>query len=487
MSSVINSLPKTKNCDLEKKLSSKCNETENTSKNLVVAIELIQSLFRSKKETQLIQKKISNNSPLVKTYRQLSANTNTILDGYGEYLVYQKKDDLNKPISQKLYKSVYEIINKPGPFPKSRTLYIREEIQKIDPSLDIIFIPRTLYELIYIQAAIQEEVKKTEICDLQSKFTNKYKKNKYKENFLKKFENCWHICQFTDYSLPDNDNLFLQHLAYRMNNLALKKLSSIQPLTGKQITQLTERELEFFKDHRKNFPSLYYDSKIKKKFGASYGGAINFGLPHLDERTICYPMGIKDEDDAQIARNAIALECDNLAQNALILYRAEKHLECDEHKLPEPKDTSLSYGTSLFAGAFLDGGANVFYYTVEKARDTFAVIVPYLDKKPPFFIPNSHPIRQLFSQGEFFHARSLLSKEASKKASKIAGIDIYKTEPKQIPPYLYSALGNDTLLSKLEEYHSRAIHLTPLDRTEDRLAMEKREKIEQEFLPLFYF
>ncbi|MEI6243208.1 MAG: hypothetical protein WCP39_07415, partial [Chlamydiota bacterium] len=40
----------------------------------------------------------------------------------------------------------------------SRYEIIQEEIKKIDPALEIAFIPRTLYELIFIEQCIQEDL-----------------------------------------------------------------------------------------------------------------------------------------------------------------------------------------------------------------------------------------------------------------------------------------------------------------------------------------
>ncbi|PJD97597.1 MAG: hypothetical protein CK425_02925 [Parachlamydia sp.] len=96
-----------------------------------------------------------------------------IISGQGEYVAYHVKDDQRLAVSLETYEKVYEIFAKHLPhFSKSSLLEegskryesLRTKIKEIDPSLEITFIPRTLYELIYIQGCIEEDLTHKAIC-----------------------------------------------------------------------------------------------------------------------------------------------------------------------------------------------------------------------------------------------------------------------------------------------------------------------------------
>jgi hypothetical protein len=409
------------------------------------------------------QIKIRKETPLIESYAKLRLNLQPIEDGYGEYLVYKNSETGKDPVSKELYDQAYEIIHRlpPENYPNGRSAYIRENLQKIDPNLSAIFVPRSLYELIFIEESIKEEMQQKSICLLQTYRGYHDVRKDGEEEFEKTSQKCWHFCKFTD-SCPENhDETLLRILAFRINSIALNKLPK-QPLLGAQIVECTEKELNFFIEHRQTFPKRYSNGEIRSFCGAG-GGAINFGFTgSIGERTICFPMGIRDNKDAQIVRNAIALECDKKAQNSVIIYRASSNKEWKNQLAPCPTRESLSYGTSLFAGSFLDGTATVFYYAIYKKRDVFATIVPNADKNPPFYIPrSSSAIRQLFSIGEFFHPRTLLSNDAvyDDKDHFTSGIWPHKSPT---PKSLYSPLDSETIIKQLKFYYSNnTFPLTP--------------------------
>ncbi len=429
----------------------------------------IQRVFRGHLVRQAMQDYLHD---LSGQYHHMRSNASPITDGYGEFLVYQRTEESGRrPIPKELYDVVYETIRQSPPVGsfQSRSSYIRGELQKINPGLAVVFLPRTLYDLIYVKASIDEEVHKKSICSLQYDGVIEGLRKDKPGELLQIAKDCWHVCKFTDKSGPGDDEDLLRILSFRLNELALKEIPVVQFLTGSQIIDCTERTLAFFKSHQETFPDRYYAGAFNAHCGAR-GGAINFGLTRsMGCRTICYSMGIGNENDAQIVRNAIALECSKAAQNALILYRAEENNKRGE--LPDTTQASLSYGTSLFAGAFFDGTACVFHYTIDKARDTYAVVVPLADSSSPFFIPRSHPIMQLFSVGEYFHSRSVLSSEAQ-RGEYIRGIF---SSPDRIPDALYSNFNAATLRAKLQKYHSKAVSLTPSDRSADRAAVRARD------------
>ena len=118
-------------------------------------------------------------------------------------------------------------------------------------------------------------------------------------------------------------------------------------------------------------------------------------------------MGIRDDQDAQIIRDAVALECSALAARSLFIYRGANYNK-DSVKAWNNRDKaySLSYGSSLFAGCIFDGGATAFHY-MRNGTNGYAIAVPYDQlSNSPFFIPTTHTTTQCFGDGEIFHARS---------------------------------------------------------------------------------
>ena len=119
-----------------------------------------------------------------------------------------------------------------------------------------------------------------------------------------------------------------------------------------------------------------------------------------------------------IILNTIALEC--ASKGNILLYRCARKNEAE--KIKDFSLTSLSYGTSLFAGALYDGtsnGANVLAYHIhhiqekeESHQDTFALNITYNEiNNSPFFIPQNDyasPLHQVAAKGEGFHIRQKL-------------------------------------------------------------------------------
>jgi hypothetical protein len=333
---------------------------------------------------------------------------------------------------------------------------MKSELKKIAPSLEIIFIPKTLYELIYIQASIEEEVS-DRICRLQDpegyeSFNDGLKGTSSKPNTAyinKKLEKCWHLACF-------NHREFVSKLAARINNLIVEKFHPKGFLTGREIILHAENQIAYLKKHRVTFP----ETMGTIGYCGSKGASVNFGYDQSNgDRIVCFGMGLNSDRDAQIVRNAIALECDKMAQNAFILYRGGDFNEDGYVKEEIVKKTSFSYGTSLFAGCFVDGTATVFYYTITKKRDPYAIVVAYRDyAKSPFYIPSIETISQLSGQGEYFHPRSRLPFDVSKEET-IRGIFCASDSR---PQELTSQSNAKEIVTQLAQYHSSALRLSPL-------------------------
>ena len=112
--------------------------------------------------------------------------------------------------------------------------------------------------------------------------------------------------------------------------------------------------------------------------------------------------------EVSVVAQALLLECSPKVVGASLLYRGGEKSEAERIKRHLKETTSLSYGTSLFAGCVYDGTASVFHYTSSKERNAFALVLDSKEKEDLFYVPNEHPLQQLLSGGEFFHGRSLL-------------------------------------------------------------------------------
>lgn len=435
------------------------------------------------------EEKERNKLPAHRLFEQLKVSKKTIEDGYGEYVIFHP--DARPPV-QKTFEAAYKLMNQllapsnsssssketgwydswlvdhkpivqlcqdPSKMVMNKPTLIREAIKKVDNSLDVAFIPRTLYELVFLRQSIMEELEDGASCSLLNvDGYNAFKDYLKGENeeaesyFMSKLEKCWHICCFTDKDNSSNDHVYVRELAFQMNSLLVKELHIKGSLTGEQISEFAKSELSYFIDHYKWF---HYK---RERFGLA-GTAINFGrdTKSYNSRLICWPMCIRNDVDAQVIYNSIALECHEIAQNSFILYRAGNFLADGEISEKQSASISLSFGTSLFAGSLRDGNATVFYYTRNKepgeARDTYATVVPYRDynENCPYYIPVANAICQLSSRGEFFHARSKLTVNTSKEEYTRG---IYGTKDK--PQHLISSFTAQQLSVRLNQNHSNA-------------------------------
>jgi hypothetical protein len=179
-----------------------------------------------------------------------------------------------------------------------------------------------------------------------------------------------------------------------------------------------------------------------------------YDMSTYDTRRIYRPdlMFLKDESNNNIVPKVIALEYQARALNKGLLFRGTTLITAPVDfgtKEPNKKSEqptqllagstlksenvekeygqkkiepySISFGTSLFAGAMFDGGACAYNYLVglagpmamgKKERTTGYLLL--IDKKAYienqnnnlFFIPPLAPIAGIFQLGEYFHARS---------------------------------------------------------------------------------
>jgi len=404
--------------------------------------------------------------------------------GQGEYIVFHKlPNDETKEVSKETYEQVYEILNAYAPAAiverssesimeecENRYEIIKAKIKDLDPTLELVFVPRTLYELIFIRKCIKEDLKHNKICPLLSKTSHtttvdffegdQEKFRTYEENRKKLLteRKCWHLCYFDN--VGDNNHPGVRDVAYRLNRIATKTLSpKTDGFTYKELSKHTENEIEFLKNHYKK--GLDEIKKLQKGIKvhsiddcSTPGPTTNFGYESI--KGSIKPMGIRDDKDAQIIRNAITLECSKIAQRAFILYRGADFQKDSANCWNErDKPYSLSFGSSLFAGCLFDGGATAFYY-MRNGKNAYAIPVPFHQlNSSPFFIPPTNTTAQLFGDGEIFHSRTKAWKDYDLK--QIGGMNMGANGHQR--DHLKSELSKQELTTQFQNYKNQAIQL----------------------------
>lgn len=381
-------------------------------------------------------------------------------NGFGEYLAYRiNSEGIKESVTQDEYKIIFEIIEnirslKGDQFPENRHCYLKTKIQeKLGSEIQIAFIPRSLYELIYLQECVQEdlnngncglsfaigteqlwydikvETQKQEYgIDDKIKTEERWSKNEAKIQEILK-THFWQHCKFsdTDYkinlALNDSDcrQEYIQMVAARLNKVALEKFNfqneNAEGFSFLEIEQVTKTCLDFFKD-------------ISLETSANHHKALsiednNYGYPRASMAKVfatdlSWPLRIKEKGHEQIVNKAIKLECSVEAINHLILYRGSKNSEdavlinsyffVNNCVIEKPLQHSLSFG-SLLGGALYDRGACAFKFMRSPENDALAYVVPLnklLEGKTPFTIPNVHPLITMMSWGEYFHGRTFV-------------------------------------------------------------------------------
>lgn len=393
-------------------------------------------------------------------------------NGNGEFIVFSKN---KRKVSQETYLKVYKIFNKysliniANKHPndrlkieelcKNRANKIREKVAKIDKSLEIAFIPRTLYELALLKKCINEDIKNgRKACSLlEQAQVGKMKPTR---------EKCWHANCFPNPG--DNTDPCVQDVAFRLNkSIASSMFKDGKGLSFEEWLDTAEKEINLLIRYGAD-----EDLFISKENGENESPATRFNSPP-------YKLSPLSCDAAKMLanmiRNAAALECTELAQTSLLLYRSS-HIKNDNtfkfnNKNEETSDiqdytlVSLSYGTGLFAGSIYDMGAAPYGVKCKMFDypDTYVIPVPaHEHASGTFFIPDVNAVSQFFAYGENFHVRTQIG-DAVPINDKISGICKTKNFGfKGDAPYgdhLISYLTNKEINQRFNEYKSNAIML----------------------------
>lgn len=412
-----------------------------------------------------------------------------ITQGQGEYIVFHEGlGGSRSPVSRETFEKVYKVLCDYAPVAilnrgpasvalndcKNRYEVIKKTIKAIDPTLEIAFIPRTLYELVLTRKCIREDLKNQSICPLVNRdthirdFESDSEPSKCKAKHLEK--KCWHFCYYADAN--NNDHPKIKDIAYRLNRSLTKIFApTAAGFTYPELAQFAEREiafLQFYHETSRRFKKspTWYESFLSSACAgasSSRGGAtVNFSA-----YTRLNNLAVEDEEDALIFRNSVALDCSKLAQTSFLLFRGSR-LKNDT-PVRVYKDTwrqpprmvaypqSLSYGSSLLGASMHDTGATPIYY-MKQANNPHAMIVPFERwRDSPFYIPTTNTIAQLFSHGSYFHARSKIWEGADLSQTK--GIWTKESELQRLQDHLTSHLSQKELVAQFEGYKKRAVLL----------------------------
>ncbi len=322
----------------------------------------------------------------------------TIDEGQGEYIAYYTNP--SKSLTQESYNQIHDICEA-HKTTENRKVAIENAVKEIDPHLHIAFIPKTLYELIYLHQCIEEDIQEGALCPLL-RYSHTHEKAATKD--------CWHI---NNSQTPDDINKArLKRVALRLNDTIASTLHpSKDGMTYKAICEHTTKELTYFKNHHQTF----YISTSELPH-CTAGPTVRFANPKLDSMAIATPS------DENIVMSAVALDCSKHAQNAFIFYRGANY-NLDKVKSKDSEPYSLSYGSSLFAGASYDADAAAFTH-MKSSDHAYAVVVPFdqIDRSP-FSRPSStNTLHQLSSSGETFHVRTRAWKNHNYYSHNIPGV-----------------------------------------------------------------
>ncbi len=413
------------------------------------------------------------------SYKTLEISPEKIKMGYGEYVVFRIEGEVE--LSKDTYEKVYNIFDKYSPANivnaavkdptisaeeqcANRYELIRGKVKELDPSLDIAFVPRTLYELILLRKCIQEDVKANEICSSLNPITQRlvhcpkqkvYVKALSAKERAKMIEDiqakqlkkkCWHLCYFDD--AGDNQNQSVKDVAYRLNRAIVKTLSpEAGGLTYEQLSQHTEKEIDFLKKH-------YAEQKEEPSSCSISNPTTNFKTE--SRRGSIRPMGIRHDQDAQIIKNAVAVECSKIAERSFLISRGANFEKDAPHSWKNPnRPFSTSWSTGLFSGCVYNG-EDASYYYMRNGSDGYIIPVPFERlNDSPFYIPTTNAIAQLFGTGEIFHARSKAWKEADIDTERLPGIQMGE---KRIE-HLKSDLTKEELIAQYQTFKDNAIQL----------------------------
>ena len=340
-----------------------------------------------------------------------------VKDGYGEFIVFvTDEDELQSPMftdyEDAVTGPVYDcsafgyLATNPSPgdvagFAAGRVDKIQGDLGNTDPPMSCAFIPRTLYELFFLNRFMAQELTRDKFVEWPIRPMREYQAAIVDPTVIQEAENVW--------------------LGYRLNLLFVAALKRIgydgsADISEKQIETLFTDEIKTF---RKQVGECSSDDKIK----STYKDAGSLG------RKVYGWFNAELDGFEALMRKAVKAECDSTGK--VMLYRGSAHAQ-DRIDDQGSGGFPISYGTGLWAGIVYDNDGVTLspLFMLQPANFAYCIQIPWEDllkAEFPFHIPRTNALKQLFGKDQFFHAWSKAG------ANALAGQDIL---PGSHLPYL---------------------------------------------------
>lgn len=358
------------------------------------------------------------------------SDENVVTCGQGEYLFYFLKDKQLIVPNEDIYKRVHEKylqiknefyknaeiidINK-----KDFIIKLNDELSSIDKTLHCLFIPRTLFSLMWVWYSIEEDLDHGVVCGEAEQFFDQRLISTFERRDTEK---CWHPKKMSigsedsDYSVK-----FLSRLNHRMIGDITKLMPEKYNLSTKDYLTISNYYTNLLKEiHPANKSSSEVALKSKKLIENQLADDCltpDFirELSHVQFRN--KPVGITNRRDSEIIKNALILECSKIAKDNFIFFRGSNFKNDSViNRVSSESAYSLSFGSGIFDGIFNDRGACPLFHGIKvdpeslcgnKLNHLYAIAVPFrFRNKGVIDVRIGHAIEGLSGKGELFHPRT---------------------------------------------------------------------------------
>lgn len=359
-------------------------------------------------------------------------------DGYGELVLRVKEGRIFRPVTKAEYEMAYPIFQKyaprldesPKPFAKSRIAMMREDLRRIIPNIVATFIPRTLHDLLFIRAAIEQDIEREDL------FAFKNPKNPTKEELnsldIRSSHNSWiadpkgtqpgsinykikiHTPSDVRKHLPE-----LLDIGYRLNIAACKKIDqlgkNIEVLTLDQIDKLVLDQIIFLKRFSTDSTLTLHFTHASYDFAPLTVFFLNFAENYLLKK--------------RALRKIASIECQESMAGKILCYRGgvlAKDSPVKKSFFEKDTPYSISFGNGSFSGLVNDPGACAYYHMFHlwhlgKEDAYILALDPAKETSKTFHTPSFTALESLFGEGETWHYRFKSSKDERRK---IEGIEL---------------------------------------------------------------
>ncbi len=293
--------------------------------------------------------------------------------------------------------------------------FIKTKIQTIDSNIEIVQIPRILYDLIFISYIKDPRmIKYKELLEGRS-FDVDLNHGIYRDSNAREFYD--NILNHNSFGFLKSD---FRNTAIQVNTLICNHISMVNQRTYgfdccKKLSIFNERNDIYIATLR-----TLFQNDIKKNLDNPTGDPgfistlVDQGISYVPDRfktiiyqTLLIEMGYiyYSERDEYFNNND---------PNLFILYRGDYGVEEGTLKMDKPH--SMSFNTSILNGLFKDQSATTYNYFAPSCSKKYYLIKKFhfedgSNESKLFFIPPLHPLQLLFSSGEYWHARGKIGSD----------------------------------------------------------------------------